>query len=212
MASPDSLKADLLRGAAELSLALDEPQAEKMLAYLTLLQRWNRAYNLTAIREPAAMLTGHLLDSLSVAPHLTGEIFADIGTGPGLPGIPLAILFPDKRFLLLDSNGKKTRFLFQAITTLELSNVEAVHARVESYQPGQLFDGVISRAFTALADMVEKTAHLLADGGYFYAMKGTYPKEELSALPKGFKVEHLIPLQVPGLVGERHLVQIATAE
>ncbi len=212
MDSLDHLKPALLRGLKDLSLSLEDAQADQLLTYLALLRHWNRAYNLTAIREPEAMLTSHLLDSLSIAPYLVGNRFVDVGTGPGLPGIPLAILLPDKAFVLLDSNGKKTRFLFQAITTLGLKNARAENVRVESYQSEQAFDGVISRAFTAISGMLEKTAHLLGSNGRFYAMKGTHPEKELSALPKGYIVDRLIQLQVPGLDGERHLVQIVKSE
>ena len=203
-----SLKAPLQQGLEQLSLELSDHQQQQLLDYLSLLQKWNKTYNLTAIREPVAMLATHLLDSLSIAALIEGERFIDVGTGPGLPGIPLAILFPQRTFVLLDSNGKKTRFLFQARTMLGLANVTEVQSRVERYQPEQLFDGVISRAFTNIVDMVDKCQHLLAPSGCFYAMKGQHPLEELSALPKNYKVDASHPLKVPLVEGQRHLIEI----
>jgi len=179
-----------------------------MLQYLGLLQRWNRAYNLTSIKDPVQMLSYHLLDSLSVGPYLQGRSFVDVGTGAGLPGIPLALTHDDKTFSLLDSNGKKVRFLFQVKTALQLNNVKELQGRVEEYQPEQLYDGVISRAFASLTDMIEGSEHLLVPGGRFYAMKGRYPDKELSGLPKGYKVEQAIELKVPTLDQQRHLIII----
>lgn len=199
----------LRNGAQQQSLTLSDHQIDQMLGYLELLQKWNGAYNLTSIREPEKMLRLHLLDSLSIAPLVEGKRIIDIGTGPGLPGIPLAILYPDRQFTLMDSNGKKTRFLFQVRTQLGLKNVQEVQSRVESYTPAELFDGVTSRAFTSLADMVDKCSHLLTETGRFYAMKGQYPTEELSALPKHYNVIASHQLRVPGVDSERHLIEIA---
>lgn len=201
----------LRAGLAQLSLALSDQQLSALFDYLALLQKWNRAYNLTAIREPGEMLRLHLLDSLSIAPWVRGEHIVDVGTGPGLPGIPLAICYPERTFTLLDSNGKKTRFLFQAKNSLGLANVQEVQSRVESYRPERRFDAVTSRAFTSLSDMVEKCSHLLAEGGHFYAMKGQYPERELSELPKHYNVIASHQLNVPGVEGQRHLVEIAPA-
>lgn len=205
------LEEQLRAGLAQLSLVLTDQQVELLLEYLALLQKWNKAYNLTAIRDPRDMLHLHLLDSLSIVPHVKGERLIDVGTGPGLPGIPLAICFPQRSFTLLDSNGKKTRFLFQAINNLKLGNVVELQSRVEAFRPEPRFDAVLSRAFTSLADMVEKCAHLLADGGRFYAMKGQYPQQELSELPKHYNVIASHRLEVPGVEGQRHLVEIAPA-
>lgn len=202
------LRADLCRGAAQLGLDLDERQTDGLMHYLTLFHKWNQAYNLSAVRDPAQMLSRHLLDSLSIAPYVTADRYVDVGTGGGLPGIPLAILYPHKQFTLLDSNGKKSRFQFQAVTELGLDNVVVHNGRVEAYQPPELFDGVISRAFASLQDMTEGCQHLLREGGSFLAMKGVYPQDELSALAKNYKVSASYPLQVPGEQGERHLLII----
>ena len=183
-------------------------QRDQLLAYLELLISWNKAYNLTAIRDPAQMVALHLLDSLTVLPHVTGEHLIDVGTGAGLPGIPLAIMYPDKQFTLLDSNGKKTRFLFQVRCHLGLTNVTEIQSRVEQHQPRECYDAVLSRAFTSIADMVDKCHHLLAAQGVFLAMKGKFPQSELSEVAKDYKVETSHTLQVPGVEGERHLIVI----
>ena len=155
------------------------------------------------------MLPLHLLDSLSIIPFVQGEDILDVGTGPGLPGIPLAIFYPERKFTLMDSNGKKTRFLFQVKNELGLNNVAEIQSRVEAYQPEQSFDAITSRAFTSLSDMVEKTSHLLKKNGRFYAMKGQYPHQELREMPKHYNVVASHPLQVPSVNGERHLIEIA---
>lgn len=205
------LASKLRAGLDALELPLCDQQVALLLDYLSLLQKWNRAYNLTAVRDPHEMLYLHLLDSLSIAKYIQGNELIDVGTGPGLPGIPLAICFPDRKFTLLDSNGKKTRFLFQARNSLNLDNVREVQSRVEAYQPYTHFDAVISRAFSSLVDMVEKCSHLLAAGGRYYAMKGQYPQQELSELPKHYNVIASHRLEVPGVEGQRHLVEIAPA-
>lgn len=199
----------LREGLQQLSLMLSDHQVSQLLDYLGLLEKWNGAYNLTSIREPEQMLRLHLLDSLCIAPLVKGERIIDVGTGPGLPGIPLAIIYPERQFTLLDSKGKKTRFLFQVRTQLRLTNVTEIQSRVEAYQPTRLFDGVTSRAFASLKDMVEKCAHLIGENGRFYAMKGQYPVKELSALPKHYNVVTSHQLQVPGVDCERHLIEIA---
>jgi 16S rRNA (guanine527-N7)-methyltransferase len=170
--------------------------------------KWNKAYNLTAITDPQEMLSKHIDDSLVVNPFLQGSQIIDVGTGAGLPGIPLAIVNPDKLFTLLDSNGKKIRFIQQAITILKLTNVTAVHARVEDFKSETRFDSVLSRAFASIYDMLTLTQHLINDNGVFLAMKGTVPTDELNQLPAGFKVENIQPLCVPGLKAERCLVVI----
>ncbi|MEE4143590.1 MAG: 16S rRNA (guanine(527)-N(7))-methyltransferase RsmG [Halieaceae bacterium] len=198
----------LQRGCEALGLAPDSAQQERLLDYLALLLKWNSAYNLTAVRAPAQMVTRHLLDSLAVAPHVSGEHVIDVGTGAGLPGVPLAIMLPGTRFALLDSNGKKTRFLFQVKTALRLDNMQIHHARVESFRPPELFDAVLSRAFASLADMAAGCRHLLAPDGRLLAMKGAYPEEELAALGPAYKVSAVHALAVPGLDEQRHLVEI----
>jgi len=206
--SPAQLDSALKEGIAAQGLQVDDQARAAMLQYLGLLQRWNKAYNLTSIKDPAQMLSYHLLDSLSIGPYLQGQAFIDVGTGAGLPGIPLAVTHPDKNFSLLDSNGKKIRFLFQIKTALKLVNVNEMQGRVEEYKPEQRYDGVISRAFASLTDMIEGSEHLLVPGGRFYAMKGRHPDKELSALPKGYKVEQAIELDVPTLDQQRHLIII----
>ena len=206
-----ALARQLETGITALNLALPPDAVERLLDYLALLQKWNRAYNLTAVRDPAEMVTRHLLDSLAVAPYLDGDRFADVGTGAGLPGIPLAIALPHKRFTLVDSNGKKIRFVTQAIAELKLDNATALQQRVEAWHP-EPFDGVLSRAFTSLAEMAERCEQLLAPQGRFYALKGTYPADELSALPKRYIVGACHALRVPGETGERHLLLLSRAE
>ncbi|MFD1216768.1 MULTISPECIES: 16S rRNA (guanine(527)-N(7))-methyltransferase RsmG [Microbulbifer] len=201
----------LLQAAEQLELNLSEEQQDKLLAYLDLFARWNAAYNLSAVREPAEMLERHIIDSLSVV-NLCGQSpddqspLIDVGSGGGVPGIPLAIIHPERPISLLDSNGKKSRFQFQVASQLKLANINVVNQRVEAYQPEELYAGVVSRAFASLSDMVNGSDHLLAPGGRFYAMKGKLPEDELSALPKGFKVDQLQPLSVPGCEAERHLI------
>ena len=184
---------------------LSADQRAKLAAYLDLLLKWNKVYNLTAIKDPALMITHHLLDSLSIAPYLHGDRLIDVGTGAGLPGIPLATTHPDKHFVLLDSNVKKTRFCQQAVAELGLGNVEVVHRRVEDYQPEKLFSDVISRAYAALTDMVTSCQHLLGKNGVYLAMKSQAVDRELGALVPGLQHE-IKTLQVPGLNAARCLV------
>ncbi len=198
----------LQRGCRELGVAENAAQQERLLGYLELLQKWNAAYNLTAVRDPAQMVTRHLLDSLAIAPYLCGSRLIDVGTGGGLPGVPMAILFPDREFHLLDSNGKKTRFLFQVKTALGLDNMTVHQARVESFQCDPAFDAVLSRAFASLEDMVSGCRHLLADKGHFLAMKGAYPGDEIAAVGQWCNVEAVHALAVPGLEEQRHLVDM----
>ena len=198
----------LQRGCDTLGLAPDPAQHSQLLEYLALLLKWNKAYNLTAVRDPGQMVTRHLLDSLAVAPHLPAGPVIDVGTGAGLPGVPLAIMIPATRFALLDSNGKKTRFLFQVKTALCLDNMQIHHARVESFRPPELFAAVVSRAFASLADMAAGCRHLLAPAGRLLAMKGAYPEQELAALDPQYKVSAVYALAVPGLDEQRHLVEI----
>lgn len=191
-----------------LSFAIAPEAQTQLAAYIELLAKWNKTYNLTAVRDREEMVIRHLMDSLAIAPYLHGERILDVGTGAGLPGIPLAIIFPAKNFTLMDSNGKKTRFLFQARQSLNLSNINVVHSRVEAYSDAQGFDSIVSRAFAAINDMLQLTQHLLAPGGRFLAMKGVYPEQEIQAIPDRFRVAACYPVSVPGLAAERHLVSI----
>ncbi|MFT3929306.1 MAG: 16S rRNA (guanine(527)-N(7))-methyltransferase RsmG [Spongiibacteraceae bacterium] len=202
------LREQLQNGIAELPLTLPETAIAQLLQYLALLHKWNRAYNLTAVRDPAEMVSRHLLDSLAVAPYVHGDHCADVGTGAGLPGIPLAIALPQKQFTLIDSNGKKIRFIAQAIAELGLKNVKAIQCRIESMQPEQAYDVVLSRAFATLADMAQGCEQVVATQGVMLAMKGVYPQQELSELPERFKVAACHALKVPNEAGQRHLIEI----
>ena len=204
----DEFRPRLVEGAEQLGVQLSESQASQLLCYLALLNKWNKAYNLTAVRNPEEMLYRHLLDSLSVVSWVKGERIIDVGTGPGLPGIPLAILFPETQFTLLDSNGKKTRFLTQCKLEMGLDNITVIHGRVEDFQPEVPFDQVISRAFSAIENMVNWCGHLVNGEGEFLAMKGLFPEEELTSLPEGYTVDESHALDVPGCDGERHLIII----
>ncbi len=202
----------LVAGLETMSVDYTDTQLQLLLSYLNMLERWNKAYNLTAVRDPMQMIPLHLLDSLSLLPHITScEHIIDVGTGPGLPGIPLAIMSPGKSFTLLDSNGKKTRFLFQVISELKLNNVTEVNKRVERYQPASNFDTVLSRAFSSIPDMLSNCRHLASDQTCFMAMKGKNPESELSQLKKDYMVSSLCRLEVPGVDGERHLIKIKIA-
>ncbi|MGD8514436.1 MAG: 16S rRNA (guanine(527)-N(7))-methyltransferase RsmG [Granulosicoccaceae bacterium] len=203
-----SLSDSLQDGLAQLGCALGAAQQQQLLEYLALLDKWNRAYNLTAVRVPADMVPQHLLDSLSIRPYLYGEHVLDVGTGAGLPGIPLAVAEPDRQFVLLDSNGKKTRFVLQAAATLGLHNVEVVHGRIEGYEAAQPFDTIMSRAFATLADFINGCAHLLAPHGHLLAMKGKHPADELAQLPGGWQCMAEHELAVPGIAAERRVLEI----
>nr|WP_275978023.1 16S rRNA (guanine(527)-N(7))-methyltransferase RsmG [Idiomarina rhizosphaerae] len=188
---------------------MSEAQIDQQLALVGLLDKWNKAYNLTSVRNPKDMLTRHVMDSLAVRKYLDGQRFIDVGTGPGLPGLPLAIAEPDKEFVLLDSLGKRIRFIRQVCHELKLSNVTAVQARVEDYQDEKQFDGVISRAFASLNDMLSWCKHLPAENGRFYALKGLYPQDELEQLPGHYKIESIEQINVPGIDASRHIVIIS---
>jgi len=194
-------------GLAAQSLDLTAEQRRRLIQYLALLFKWNRAYNLTAVREPAEMVSRQLLDSLSILPWLQGPRVLDVGTGAGLPGIPLAIARPELNFTLLDSNGKKVRFVRQAILELGLSNISAEQQRVERFHPPAPFDTITSRAFAELKDFVSLTAPLLAPGGQWLAMKAVLAGEESRALPAGLSIE-LLQLNVPGETASRQAVRI----
>jgi 16S rRNA (guanine527-N7)-methyltransferase len=200
-----NLAPDLERGIAALGLEIAAPAQQQMLHYLALLQKWNRVYNLTAIRAPEQMLTHHLLDSLSVVPHLWSGRWLDVGCGAGLPGLVMAMAKPDCQVVLLDSNSKKTSFVQQAIIELKLQNTQVFCARAEEWGRGETFDGIISRAFAEMTDFVAATRHLLAKHGRWVAMKG-HVEQELTALPPDIRIDQTIALQVPGLTGTRSLV------
>lgn len=195
---------------AQADIVITETQKTQLIKLVELLHKWNKAYNLTSVREPDAMLVKHILDSLVVSPHLRGERFIDVGTGPGLPGLPLAIINPDKQFVLLDSLGKRISFIRQVIQELGLTNVTPVLSRVEAYQPEQGFDGVLSRAFASLEDMLTWCHHLPSAQGSFLALKGQYPAQELAQLPANIRLVASHPLVVPELEGERHLLEFKT--
>ncbi|MDH2998295.1 16S rRNA methyltransferase G [Pasteurellaceae bacterium LFhippo2] len=199
-------KLDRLLAQAEISLT--DQQKQQLVDFVKLLDKWNKAYNLTSVRNPDEMLVKHILDSLVVSKHLQGNNFIDVGTGPGLPGIPLAIANPDKQFVLLDSLGKRITFIKNALRELGIKNVTPVLSRVEEYQEQQ-FDGVLSRAFASLNDMVDWCYHLPNENGHFYALKGVYQQQEVSEIEKAVNLIEVIPLNVPELVGERHLVVLS---
>ena len=200
------MKAKLDSLLAQANIQVSEQQKDQLIELVNLLNKWNKAYNLTSVRDPQEMLVKHILDSLVVSPYLQGDRFIDVGTGPGLPGLPLAIINPDKQFVLLDSLGKRVSFIRNAVLKLRLTNVMPVLSRVEEYQPEEKFDGVLSRAFASLKDMTEWCHHLLSSDGLFYALKGIYHQEEVQNLNDIFTVEKVLSLDVPTLVGERHLV------
>lgn len=203
-----SLQAKLEQGLQQAELNLSENVRQKLLDYLALLQKWNKVHNLTAVRDPEEMVTLHLLDSLSVLPHIKAKRLLDVGSGAGLPGIPLAICLPDLQVTVMDSSHKKASFMRQAKAELDIPNLEVVCGRVEKYQPEQLFDIVISRAFSDLAEFVGLTRHLCAPGAQWLAMKGVYPYEELAQLK--IQPAQVVPLQVPGLAAQRHLVFLSS--
>lgn len=203
----EELRPMLMSSLEALELDLSVEQIDKLMSYLTLLEKWNKVYNLTAIRDPKEMLIKHLLDSLAVVPHIEGKRIIDVGTGGGVPGIPLAICFPEKQIDLLDSNSKKTRFLIQAKAELDLKNTQVIHSRVEEYNPESLYDGVISRAFAAMEDMLYWTNHLIPNEGVWWAMKAQKDFEDLSRLPGLVKIEKVIELEIPHLHAERMLIK-----
>ena len=203
----DALRPELDTGLR--ALGLDSALAEPLLAYLALLARWNATYNLTAIRDPREMLVKHLLDSLAMHAHLDGiESLADLGTGPGLPGIPLAIARPGLQVTLVESNGKKARFLREAARQLKLGNASVVESRIETFDAAGRFDAITARALATLPLILQLGGHLLQPQGRLLAMKGVVPDDEIAALPAGWRVAAVHPLRVPGLDAERHLVEI----
>ena len=203
-----SLQTELDGLLAQTDLNITTEQASQLIQLVDLLVKWNKAYNLTSVRDPSQMLVKHIMDSIVVSPHLEGNSFIDVGTGPGLPGLPLAILNPNKHFVLLDSLGKRLRFIRQAILSLGLKNVEIVQSRVEEYKPEIGFDCVLSRAFASLEDMLSWCHHLPNENGHFLALKGQYPESEILNLDSKFKFLESVTLQVPQLDGERCLVKV----
>jgi len=202
----------LAQGIESLGLKIDAPVQQDLLQYLELLRKWNKVYNLTAIRDAEQMLSHHLLDSLSIVPFVRGPRVLDMGCGAGLPGIPLALARPDLQVVMMDANAKKTRFVQQAITELNLDNAEAVHARAEDYTAPGGFDTVTSRAFSSLEDFLGLAAPYLRKGGQLLAMKGRYPTQELELSFNQFRLIAVHQLEVPFLDSERHLVEMERTE
>lgn len=199
----------LAQGIAALGLPVAPGVQQKLLDYLALIGKWNRVYNLTAVRGTEQMVSHHLLDSLAVAPHLDGRTLLDVGSGAGLPGIPLALVRPQWQVTLLEANHKKAAFLQQAVIELGLANAAVVRERVEGFKPAQPFDVVISRAFADLAEFIALAGRHVREDGVLAAMKGVYPQDELDRLPAGIRLLSVVPLAVPGLDAERHLVLLA---
>ncbi len=205
------LRSILTEGAEQMDIRVSSEQTDALLDYLELLNKWNKTYNLTAVKDPVNMVSRHLLDSLSILHYIDGLQILDVGSGPGLPGIPLAILKPESTFTLLDSNGKKKRFMDHAIRSLQLPNVIVKQERVEAWHTDNLFDNIISRAFSALIDMVSLTEHLLKENGVWVAMKGQYREDEVFALQKlkpRVVVKGVVPLSVPGNEGCRNIIML----
>lgn len=193
--------------ASSLSFEITKEQKQKLIGFVELIAKWNKAYNLTSVRSIDEMLIKHIFDSIVVAPFLAHNTYADVGTGPGLPGVPLAIMHPDKKFVLIDSLGKRVRFIKQAIYELKIENVEAIQARVEIVNDKKV-DAVLSRAFASIKDMIVWCEHLLVEDGQFLALKGQIHQLELDEIPSSFKVIAIEKLKVPNLDGERHLVSL----
>jgi 16S rRNA (guanine527-N7)-methyltransferase len=197
-----------MSGAAQLGIPLSETQATQLLRLLDELDDWNQRMNLTAIRERSQQITKHLLDSLTVHAHLQGTSVADIGTGAGFPGLPLAVALPQLQFTLVDSTAKKLKFVEHAAQTLGLHNVQTVHTRAEAYRPKERFDNVLSRAVGPIETFVKSSGHLCVGGGRLLAMKGRYPTDELTRIPNGWKLAAVHRLNIPGLDEQRHLVEL----
>lgn len=202
------LEEDLHRYLNQAELSVTPEQEKQLLGFLNLLHKWNKAYNLTSVRSIDQMLIRHVMDSVVISPYLVGKRFVDVGTGPGLPGIPLAILNPDKHFVLVDSLGKRIRFQTQVKTELGLKNIESIESRVENYQPEAKFDMVLSRAFAQLSDMLEWCQHLPNETGHFLALKGKLDPVELESISSQFQINSTHQLVVPELNEERHLIDV----
>jgi 16S rRNA (guanine527-N7)-methyltransferase len=206
LATESDLDDRLRVGLAAMQIEAEPELVQQFIRLLRLLDKWNRAFNLTAVRDPAEMVARHILDSLSARPFLAGVSVLDVGTGAGFPGLPLALLEPQRHFTLLDSGGKKIRFVRHVLGELVLDNVIVEHLRVEAFEPADLYDAVISRAFSSLGEYVRRCGHLVATGGYLLAMKGRYPDAELAGLPSAWEIVDVARLEVPGLAGDRHMV------
>lgn len=202
------LHGQLTLGVAQLGLELSETQMNQLVAYVELMAKWNKTYNLTSVRNPKDMLNKHILDSLAVVPFIEAKNYIDVGTGPGLPGIPLAIACLDAQFTCLDSLGKRVRFMKQVVFELGLTNVIPVQSRVEEHNGSDHYDGVLSRAFASLQDMLQWCQHLINSSGEFLALKGQYPQDELTALPENISLVSAHKLDIPFMVGERHLIRL----
>ena len=209
MSLQQDLHTILTSGLDALSLELSDMQQQQLVGYVVMIDKWNKAYNLTSVRDPKQMMVKHILDSLAIVPYLSDsadENIIDVGTGPGLPGMPLAIAFPNKSFTLLDSLGKRVRFMTQCVHSLKLTNVTPVQSRVEEHNGEKPYDIVLSRAFASLKDMLHWCEHLVDSEGQFLALKGQFPQEEIDEVSDHFQVSRTENLTVPNLVGERHLV------
>jgi 16S rRNA (guanine527-N7)-methyltransferase len=204
----DALSASFDRVAVHLDFSVSELQKQQLINYILLMNKWNKAYNLTSVRDPQDMLIKHIFDSIVISPHLQGNHFADVGTGAGLPGIPLAIMNPNKTFLLIDSLGKRIRFIKQSLYELKISNVTAMQSRVEDVVLDKPLDGVLSRAFASLKDMLHWCQSLTDENGLFLALKGQVSQLELDEIPTGFKVVDCVNLAIPNFKGERHLIKV----
>jgi len=202
----EDLQGQIAAGCRSLQLAVSTAALAQLADYVGLLAKWSKVYNLTAVRQPQRMVTRHLLDSLAVVPFLIEGSLLDVGTGAGLPGVPIAIARPDLAVTLLDANAKKLRFVRQAVAELRLGNVEVVQARMQEYQPGRAFDMVISRAVSSLEELYRQSRHLLAPRGRMLFMKGALPEEEMAAFAPGRETLHIERLDIPGLDAERHLL------
>jgi len=206
---PEQLAGLLEDGLSTLSVATNPALIQNLLRYIELLDHWNQRVNLTAVRKPRDMVVRHLLDALSIAPHVTQSSLVDIGSGAGLPGIPMALLNTEQQWHLVDSSGKRVSFMREVVRQLELKNVQVSHSRIEEFQPPRKFPAAIARAFASLGEIADNASHLLLPEGTLWAMKGRYPQAELADLPANFHLVKVLPLEVPGLLEDRHLVQLS---
>lgn len=202
----EKISALLAQYCEALPFAVSQQQQQQLLAFLALVHKWNKTYNLTSVRDPLDMVAVHLVDSIAVHPHTYGQRLIDVGTGPGLPGVPLAIMQPDTQFVLLDSLGKRIRFLKQVAFELKLANIEPVQSRVENYVVEQGFDGVVTRAYASVQDMLDSCQHLISNKGRFIALKGQFPEQELNGISDNFMMQESHEIAVPGLDAQRHVI------